>query len=474
MKHDYDAVIVGSGPNGLAAGITLARAGARVAVLESASTFGGGLRSAMLTLPDYVHDICSAIHPLALGSPFMQTIPWDALGVKWVHPDFPLAHPLDDGRAAILHRSVGETAAGLGADSGAYYRLMQPLVDDWQKLMQAFLGPLRFPRHPLSMARFGLVGLQSAQRLAMSRFLEAHAQALFAGLAAHAIQPLTNPATAAFGLLLGVLGHAVGWPFPMGGAQKLADALVAELRRLGGELHAETHVTSLAQLPPGRAVLLDVTPRQFLGLAGERLTGGYARQLARYRYGPGVCKVDWALASPIPWRSEACRRAGTVHVGGRLGEIAAAEAAVWSGRHAEQPFVLVAQHSVFDATRAPSQHHTAWAYCHTPHGSETDVTEAIEAQIERFAPGFRDCILARHTFTAQAMERHNPNYVGGDINGGVQDLGQLFTRPVPSLDPYATPLPNVYLCSSSTPPGGGVHGMCGYFAAQSALAKSLG
>jgi phytoene dehydrogenase-like protein len=469
----YDAVIVGSGPNGLAAAITLAHAGAKVLVLEAKDTFGGGLRSAELTLPGYIHDVCSAIHPLAVGSSFMRTIPWADYGVTWVQPDLPLAHPLDGGAAVALRRSVAETSAELGQDSGAYYGLMQPFVEDWTRLMREFLGPLRVPRHPLAMARFGLSALQSARRLATTRFDQPRAQALFAGLAAHAIQPLERPATAAFGLMLGILGHALGWPFPQGGAQTLTDALVAYLRDLGGELQAGVEVESLADLPPARAVLLDVTPRQVLALAGTQLPPTYARRLARYRYGPGVCKVDWALAEPIPWQAAACRQAGTIHLGAMLEEIAAAERAAWKGKRAARPFVLLAQHTPFDSTRAPAGKHTAWAYCHVPHDSPWDMTAAIEAQIERFAPGFGDCVLARHTFTAPDMARYNANYIGGDINGGVQDLGQLFTRPVARLDPYTTPLDHVYLCSSATPPGGGVHGMCGYFAARSALHRSL-
>lgn len=469
----YDAVIVGSGPNGLAAAITLARAGAKVLVLEARETVGGGLRSAELTLPGYRHDICAAIHPLAVGSPFMQTLAWRDYGVTWVHPPLPVAHPLENGQAVALRRGVAETAAGLGADAGAYFRLMQPLVDDWPKLMREFLGPLRLPRHPLAMARFGLWGLQSARGLANRAFDLESTRTLFAGLAAHAIQPLDHAATGAFGLVLAILAHAVGWPFPRGGAQKLADGLVACLQELGGHVQTGMQVNGLDELPATRAILLDVTPRQFLAMAGDRLPQGYARRLAGYRYGPGVFKIDWALAEPIPWQAAECGFAGTVHIGATAAEIGAAEQAVWHGKHSPQPYVLVAQHSRFDPTRAPHNRHTAWAYCHVPHGSTRDMTGVIEARIEQFAPGFRARILARHTHTAQEMEAYNPNYIGGDINGGVQDLRQLFTRPLVQIDPYSTPLDHVYLCSSSTPPGGGVHGMCGYFAARSALRNSL-
>ncbi len=466
----YDAVVVGSGPNGLAAAITLAQAGHSVLVIEGADTIGGGVRSAELTLSGFTHDVCAAVFPMSLLSPFLRSLPLAEHGLTWIQPPVPLAHPLDDGTAVLVQRSVDETAACLGPDGGAYRRLMGPLVARWQKVTHEVLGPLRLPpRYPFVLARFGLLAVRPAYGFARYAFGGERARALFAGMAAHAIMPLERLTTAAYGLLTGGGAHAVGWPFPQGGAQQLTRALASYLAALGGEIETGRWIESMDDLPPSRAVLFDVTPRQLLAVAGERFTALYRRQLERFRYGPGVFKVDFALSSPVPWRAEGCDRAGTLHLGGTLDEIAASERSVWQGKHADRPYVLVAQPSRFDDTRAPDGRHTLWAYCHVPNGSTVDMTPAIEAQIERFAPGFRDLILARHTRNAVEMEQYNPNYIGGDIVGGAMDLPQLFTRPAIRLRPYATPAAGVYLCSSSTPPGGGVHGMCGHFAARAAL-----
>ena len=468
----YDAVIIGSGPNGLAAGITLAQAGKRVLILEAKESIGGGTRSAELTLPGFVHDICSALHPLGVASPFFRDLPLAQYGLEWIFPPASLAHPLDDGTAVLLEGTVAETAANLGPDAAAYRRLMGPLVDGWQGLLDDVLGPLRFPAHPLRMARFGVMALLPAATLARMAFRGERARAVFAGMAAHAMIPLTQPATAAFGLIMGLVGHAVGWPMARGGSQRIADALGAHFQSLGGEIVTGRAVRSMADLPEARATLFDTSPRGMVQIAGDRLPAGYRDALSRFRYGPGVFKVDYALDAPIPWRAKECLRAGTVHVGGTLEEITEGEAAVWRGEHPERPYVLLAQQSLFDATRAPEGKHTAWAYCHVPHGSTEDMTDRIEAQLERFAPGFRERILARHTYTAVEMEAYNPNYVGGDINAGVQDLRQFFTRPVARVNPYTTPVRDLFLCSSSTPPGGGVHGLCGMYAARAALQRA--
>lgn len=468
MATDYDAIVVGSGPNGLAAAITLARAGCSVLVCEANATIGGGARSAGLTLPGFVHDTCSAVHPLAAGSPFFKTLPLDRFGLHWIHPGIPLAHPLDDGSAASLHRDVDLTAQQL--DSSAYARLMKPLTRNWENLANEFLQPvLHIPKHPLILAKFGIPALLPATLLARILFKHETARALFAGVAAHSFLPLDAPVSSAFALVLGLAGHAVGWPIPRGGSQAIANALADYFRELGGKIDLNRRVNSLDELPKSRAVLLDISTWQFVQLAGPRLPARYRRRLKNFRHAPGVFKIDYALSSPIPWRSEACRRAGTVHVGGTMKEIAAAERDVVHGVIPERPFVLVAQQSLFDETRAPRGQHTLWAYCHVPFNCKIDMSEPIESQIERFAPGFRDCIIARHKMGPADLEKSNANLAGGDISGGAASLGQLVARPVFSPAPYRTPLPGVYLCSASTSPGGGIHGMCGYHAAINVL-----
>jgi len=469
-----DAIVVGAGPNGLAAAITLARAGRSVRIYEAADEPGGGTRTMELTLPGFRHDMCSTILPLTLASPFFRSVDLAAHGVDLIHPDVPVAHPLDGGRAAVLDRSVAQTGEGLGgADGRAWRRLFGPLVRDAAKIGPEILRPVvHVPRHPLALARFGLPALRSAEGLARGRFRDEPARALFAGVSAHAMLRLDRPLSASFGLVLATYAHAVGWPMARGGATAIANALVAELRAAGGEVLTGHRVDSLADLPTARAVLLDVTPRQLLAIAGDRLPGRTRRRAERFRYGAGVFKIDWALDGPVPWAAEGPRRAATVHLGGTLDEIAAAEADVAAGRHPERPYVLFVQYAPWDTSRAPEGKTTAWAYCHVPADSEVDMTDRIEAQVERFAPGFRDRILARAVHGPAAVEAHDANYIGGDINGGIQDIRQLIFRPWPSLDPYHVG-EGLYLCSSSTPPGGGVHGMSGMLAAKSALRRDL-
>jgi phytoene dehydrogenase-like protein len=438
-------------------------------VLEAKETIGGGTRTAELTLPGFRHDVCSAVHPLTASSPFFESLD---LELDLIQPPAAVAHPLDDGSAVVAWKSLEDTASTLGVDADAYRRLLIPLVEGWTTLRADVLGPIvHLPHHPFVLGRFGLNGIRSARYVAESRFRSERARALFAGAAAHSFLPLEEAASASFGLVLLTLVHVSGWPFPRGGSQAIADALAARLRSLGGEIETDKEVTSLAELPPSRLVLCDVTPRQLLALAGNVLPRRYRRRLARWRYGPGVFKADFALEGPIPWRAAEVAEAGTVHLGGSLADIAASERDVWQGRHPERPLVLLAQPTLFDDTRAPAGKHIAWTYCHVPHGSTVDMRERIEAQIERFAPGFRDRILACSTRTTADLERENPNMVGGDISGGANTLGQIVGRPALRPNPYATPLHWLYLCSSSTPPGGGVHGMCGHNAAKAALAR---
>jgi phytoene dehydrogenase-like protein len=467
-KRDFDAVIVGSGPNGLAAAILLQQNGLSVLLLEGKDSIGGGLRTEALTFPGFLHDVCSAVHPMAVGSPYFQTLPLHKYGLEYIYPEIPVAHPFDDGTAAILKKSVAETAALLGEDRDTYIKLLAPLVKSWPSLAPDLLGPLSFPKHPFDLARFGLSAITSSTYLA-KRFKTEKAKGLFAGMAAHSIQPLSNVATSAIALVLMANGHLKGWPVPRGGSINIAKALASYFTAIGGKIETNTYISSFEQLPSAHAVLFDVTPKQLLLIAGHKLSAFYKWQLKRYRYGMGVFKVDWALDDAIPFKATEAREAGTVHIGGTLREIAAGEQLIADGGHPDKPFVLLAQQSLFDPTRAPAGKHTAWAYCHVPNGSMKDMTGIIERQVERFAPGFRERIIGRHIFNTQQLENYNPNYIGGDINGGIIDIGQLFTRPVLRRSPYRTSAKGIYICSSSTPPGGGVHGMCGYHSARRAL-----
>jgi phytoene dehydrogenase-like protein len=472
-----DAVVVGSGPNGLAAAITLARAGRSVRVIEAAATIGGGMRTEELTLPGFRHDVCATILPLAAASPFFRTVDLAARGAELVQPNASVAHALDGGRAAVLERSLETTALGFTGDptdGRAWRRLFGPLVRDAAKLGGELLGPvLHRPRHPIALARLGLPALLSATGLAQAAFRGEDARALFGGLSAHSMIDLSRPLSASFGLVLGLYAHALGWPLVRGGSAAIGDALAAELLDLGGEIETGRPVTSLAELPPSRVVLLDLTPRAALAITGERLPGRTRRAYQGFRYGSGVFKLDWALDGPVPWTAAGARRAATVHLGGSLAEINAAEQQVVRGGHPQRPFVIMVQYDPWDPSRAPAGKATAWAYCHVPSGSTVDMTDRIEAQVERFAPGFRDRILARAVHAPAALEAHDPNYIGGDINAGIQDIRQLIFRPLIALDPYWTGAPGLYLCSSSTPPGGGVHGMAGFHAARSALRREF-
>ena len=466
----YDALIIGAGPNGLAAAIRLAQEGLSVKVFEQADTVGGGTRTAELTQPGFRHDICSAIHPLAKASPYLRTLPLDNYGLEWIQPEVPVAHPLNDQPAGALFRSFDKTVAHIDEDDKSNYaHSIAPFLDNWNNLLTDILAPFSLlPSHPFKMARFGLQGLQSAERFA-KRFKSTRSRATFAGLAAHGIMPFDATATAAIGLVLGISAHTVGWPYPKGGSHSITKAMARYFESLGGEIEINAKITTIDELPSSNTILFGNTPKQILDIAGNKLPISYAKKLHKFQYGCGVFKLDMALSDPIPWKDEICRKAGTVHLGGTFEEIAKAEKETANGKHPKNPYVLVAQQSIGDDSRAPSAKHTGWAYCHVPNGSTKDMTEPILDQIERFAPGFRDCIIGTHAMNTKAMQAYNPNYIGGDINGGRQDITQLFTRPAGLFDPYHIPKTNMYICSSSTPPGGGVHGMCGYHAAESVL-----
>jgi phytoene dehydrogenase-like protein len=468
-RPSYDVVVVGSGPNGLAAAVALSRGGLATLLVEAEDTPGGGARTEELTLPEFKHDVCSTVHPLAVASPFFRSLRLERFGLTWIESPAPLAHVLREGQVVLLERSLEETARRLGRDGDAYRGLLEVFVERFDELAPMVLSGLQVPRSPGLLARFGLTALRSMESLARSRFREDAAGALLAGIAAHAVLPLDAVATSAFALVLASAGHAVGWPLARGGSSAIVAALLGCFRESGGEVVTGVRVSSLDELPAAQAYVLDVTPRQLLAIAGDRLTPRYRKGLERFRYGPGVFKMDWALSEPIPWRDAECRRAATVHLGGDLEQVARAEALVHRGAVDPEPFVILVQPTLFDPSRAPPGRHIAWAYCHVPHGSGRDFSTELESVIERFAPGFRDVVLARRSMTAQGLERYNANDVGGDIAGGMSDLGQLFFRPVAKLDPYATSARDIFLCSASTPPGGGVHGMCGYWAARSVL-----
>jgi phytoene dehydrogenase-like protein len=473
IKRDYDAIVVGSGPNGLAAAITLQQQGLATLLLEAKATIGGGIRSADLTLPGFIHDVCSAIFPMAVASPFFTQLPLDKFGLTFIEPTYPAAHPFDDGTAAVLYYSVNETANALGGDKKAYEKLMLPLYKNRREIFPFILGPLKFPKHPLVMARFGYKALQPTTLLART-FKTKEAKGLFAGMAAHGMLPFSKPATSAIALVLMLAAHSSGWPVPKGGSQQIANALGTYYISLGGNIETNFDVTSLKELPSSHAVFFDVTPKQLLQIAGYKFSSFYKWQLNRYKYGMGVYKVDYALSEPIPFMAPECRKAGTVHIGNTMEEIALSEYLSWNGKHADKPFVLLAQQSLFDTSRAPEGKQTAWAYCHVPNGSTKNMTNSIEQQIERFAPGFKDCVLAKHEMNSADMQEYNSNYTGGDIVGGAPLISQLFTRPALRLCPYKTSAKGIYICSSSTPPGGGVHGMCGFHAAKKALKDVFG
>lgn len=471
MDKSYDVVIVGAGPNGLSAGIFLARKGLKVLIIEATDRVGGGTRTAELTLPGFQHDVCSAVHPMGLLSPYWRELKLEQYGLEWVLPEASVAHPLDGEEAVLLTRSVEETASRLGADQKAYKKLMEPLAEKVDWLLEDSLKPLGIPKHPLFLAKFGLKALLPATFFAGHFFSEKRAKALFAGCTGHSLLPFNKLFTSALGLLFLACGHAVDWPVAKGGSQAISDALLACFEEAGGELLLSQRIDHMAQLPLAKAYVFDTDPYQLASIAEEKLPPSYKKRLRNYHFGMGVFKIDYALSEPIPWQDKACLRASTVHLGGTFEEIAQSEHEAWNGRHTERPYILLAQQSQFDDSRAPAGKHSCWAYCHTPSNSVKDMSEIIENQIERFAPGFKDTILARHSMNSQDFQAYNPNYVGGAITGGAADISQLFTRPVARFDPYTTPNPNIFICSASTPPGGGVHGMCGYWAAKSVFRK---
>ena len=468
---EFDAVVVGSGPNGLCAAITLTQAGLNVAVIESANTIGGGARTTELTLAGFQHDVCSAIHPMGISSPYLQSLDLKVHGLEWIHPSAPLAHPFDDRPAALLEKSVDATAATLGIDGTAWAKWMRPWIERWPGLCEDALAPLGIPKHPLWMASFGAQAFRAADMLAIGKFEDTAARALFAGLAGHSVMPLDMIPSAAIGVMLGIAAHAVGWPMPKGGSGALSQALANHFTAMGGTIQTGNCITRLDEVPTAGPILFEVAPARLVDIAGDQLPLNYRKKLQQFHHGPGVFKLDFALSDPIPWSDPSVARAGTVHLGGTLEELVASERACWDGSHSENPFVLVAQQSLFDASRAPQGKHTGWAYCHVPNGSTTDMTDTIEAQIERFAPGFKDTILAKHAMHSVDFETYNPNYIGGDVNGGAPTINQLFTRP--TMTTYRTPNKRLYLCSASTPPGGGIHGMCGHHAAKAAIKDHL-
>lgn len=465
----FDAVVIGSGPNGYAAAIAMQQQGLSVLIIEAEEETGGGTRSAELTLPGFMHDLGSTIHPLGAGSPFLRTLPLDQFGLEWIFPPQALAHPFDNGQAVLLKRSVADTAQQFGTDEGAYNKLMQPIVDHWDNIAPDFLGPLPWPKHPVQLIKFGLRAIQSAEGLVNRYFQEEATKTFIAGIAAHVMLPLNTLVSSGIALVLGALGHVIGWPFPKGGAQSITHAMDTYFKSLGGTVQTGNRVQSVSDIPACKVMLFDITPKQLLNIQGLSFSTLYRKQLEHYRYGQGIFKIDWALNSPIPFRNPDCAKAATVHLGGSFEEIALSERLVWENKHPEKPYVLLVHQTQFDSSRAPKGRHTAWAYCHVPRYSQVDMTTAIENQVERFAPGFKDTVLARHTMNATQVEQYNANYIGGDINSGAQTIFQQFTRPTFRLKPYRTSIRNVYICSASTPPGGGVHGMCGYHAARLAL-----